>query len=273
MLAQIVEQRVGAHERLVEVQIELAVVEQQSEGALVAVELGGKLLHIGYGLVDLGHGTSHIHCSQIAGESLGIVEHSVGLGHHAGHVAVEGTQQGVELAGRGVEVGGDAFDIVQRVGHGGIGEQRIETRHDRVELGQHLSDGGGELCHGVHQASVDSAGDGVAGLNGGGRVVTEQEIDLEVAHHVALYLGGGAGRDDELAVGAEAHDDAAAMGIVEIDGLDCTHLVAVDKDGIGGSKSADVVKLGKVYVVVGEEALALQKIHAEKEQNDAHDGC
>mgnify|MGYP000522549311 CR=1 FL=1 len=56
MLAQIVEQRVGAHERLVEVQIELAVVEQQSEGALVAVELGGKLLHIGYGLVDLGHG-------------------------------------------------------------------------------------------------------------------------------------------------------------------------------------------------------------------------
>ena len=39
MLAQIVEQRVGAHKRLVEVQIELAVVEQQSEGALVAVEL------------------------------------------------------------------------------------------------------------------------------------------------------------------------------------------------------------------------------------------
>ena len=110
-------------------------------------------------------------------------------------------------------------------------------------------------------------------MYGGGRVVTEQEIDLEVAHHVALYLGGGAGRDNKLAVGAEAHDDAAAMGIVEIDGLDCTHLVAVDKDGIGSGKSADVVKLGKVYVVVREEALALQKIHAEKEQNDAHDGC
>ena len=115
VLLEVDEQLVGIYHRGIQVPIELRVVHEQSQGAFLAVEGFGHLVHVGKRLVHLIHRSSHIDAAQLTGEALGIGKHAVGLSHQLGQLSVQGGGELTELTGRRIQVDGDGLDVVQAV--------------------------------------------------------------------------------------------------------------------------------------------------------------
>ena len=65
------------HYRRIQIVIQSGVAHEQSEGTLIAVQLGRHLLHIVHGLVHFRHGRGHIDSRQAARQGVGIGHHSV----------------------------------------------------------------------------------------------------------------------------------------------------------------------------------------------------
>ena len=159
---------------------------------------------------------------------------------------------------------------MQRLGQGRVGQQGVQAGHNGVQLGQHLLYGRCHLGHLVHQATVDGSADGVAGLNGLGRGCAHNQVHLDIAHHVALYLGTRALGYAQLLICTKLDHYAGPGSVVEVDGLDRAHLEAIGEYGARCRETTDVGKLGKVHAVRGEQTLALQKIHAKEQHYYSH---
>ena len=106
------EERVGATHCRVEVVVERGIVHEQSECTVVAVELGGELLYIIYGLVNLAHCSLDVESGEVGCQLVGVVEYSVGLGHHHWYALVERSHELVEFGSRSGEVAGDGLYVV-----------------------------------------------------------------------------------------------------------------------------------------------------------------
>ena len=97
MLSEINHQRVGMYHRRIQIVIESGVTHEQSEGALVAVQLGRHLLHIPQGIVHPVHRRGEIQLAQIPRQVVGIGQHPVGILQHLRHLLVQTGRQTVQF--------------------------------------------------------------------------------------------------------------------------------------------------------------------------------
>ena len=282
VLTDIVEEHLGTVEGSVETVVERRIVHEEAEGAVGLAELLGSGLNIGEGTVDLLHGGIDVDGRKVVGELLGVVEHTVGLAHECWHLAVEVCHESVELARGGGEVGGDALCMMEGACDGRIGQESVDAHENGIELRQHLLDSGQKGCGACHEALSLRAGDGVAFMKKphprplprreGSIVGGEHEVHADVAHEIALDGGGSADGEVHLIVEGEGNDDVALTGVVELNALDESYLIAVGKDGVVGSEAVDIAEPGIVDVLLGEERDAFQKVHSEEEDGDGGNG-
>ena len=280
MLAQVDEERIAAPDRFIQIVVELAVIDEQSERVVAARELrveGGR--HVVEALAELAHaaerGVDAVHRGfqvergQVGRERLGVGAHAVEAGRELRYVA---GQERIELFGRGFQVVGDVGRVVQRARQGRVGREAVEVGQDRVELGQHGRDGGHHLFELAHGPRVDAALDGVARLDNAGRVGPQHERHRDAAHELGRELGPRAGRHAHGVVELDAHQDAAGLVVVVVDAAHRSHGVAVGKDGVRGGEAADVGKLHVVCVGGLEDVHPFQEVDADEEGRNGNNG-
>ena len=86
------------YHRRIQMVIEFGVTHEQSEGAVIAVQLGRHLLHITQGVVHFLHRTGEVQLVQILRQIVGIGQHTVGILQHLRHLLVQTGRQTVQLA-------------------------------------------------------------------------------------------------------------------------------------------------------------------------------
>ena len=86
------------YHRRIQMVIEFGVTHEQSEGAVVTVQLGRHLLHVAQGVVHLLHCSGEVQLVQILRQVVGIGQHPVGILQHLRHLLVQTGRQTVQLA-------------------------------------------------------------------------------------------------------------------------------------------------------------------------------
>ena len=77
---------------------------------------------------------------------------------------------------------------MQRVAQGGVGQQRVKTGHNAIQLRSNVQDEGHDLAHLAHDSDLHTTTNGIADGNHVQRIVSQYQVNLDIAQQVAGQL-------------------------------------------------------------------------------------
>ena len=101
------------HHRSIQIVIEFGIAHQQSQRAIVAVQLGRHLLHILKGIVNSGHRSGQIELAQIMCQGVGIGKRTIGILQHRRHLTVQAGGECVQLIGGSGQITCNRINMMQ----------------------------------------------------------------------------------------------------------------------------------------------------------------
>ena len=254
----------------VQILIETGIVHKETEATLSAVQLLGELLCTIEGSIHTVECTLHIEARQIRGEPVGIVENAIRLLHHTRNLLVQSSHQGIQLTGGNGEVAGEGRHIVEGSSQGRICQECIHTGEDGIQLRQHLLNNRNHFGSLAHHTVIHGARDDAARFDTLTRIIGKQETNLEISHDILSNLCGTTCRDSQILVDIHLDLDGTLSGIVEIQLIHGTHLVAIGIDRGRSTHTLDVIKRHIVGVIGREQVDAFQKVDSEIHHQDTY---
>ena len=137
----------------------------------------------------------------------------------------------VDFLGGVGEVMGDLLCMMERVGQCRVGKDEVDPGKDGVDFGQHVLNEWYHLLEFSHCAGVEPSVDGASWLEDAVGLITQDEVDLDVAKQVAGDFRRCSHWNLEVLVKSHFSDNHSSFVVVVIDGPDGAHLVSISEDG------------------------------------------
>ena len=159
---------------------------------------------------------------------------------------------------------------MQRTCDGRIGKQGVHTCQDRVELRQHLLNSRNHISGLTHGTHLLSTGNGIAGSHNAIGHIAQHKLHLNISHQVGSNLSTTALRHLHILINTDRGHNLTGVTVVEIDGLNHTNAITIGKDGTGHRKTAYVLELNEISVIVRKQRHSLQELQTKVEYNNTY---